>query len=182
MRLLQNRAWVALWALLQLLSPLNIGQAQAAMTPSPEAQTLHFKFMERKEGPGFTQDVYTREGTSLSFIRTDLQVTAELIEEVFELDLKAVIEHVKPTQPPDIKVVREPELKALSSTFLRMGFLTFESLGANTVRLEMSGLAMMEGRFVKLRYSDLSTNDPRKSSADAMLFFKHLMLLAPKPN
>ena len=167
---------------MHLLSPLQIGKAQAAMTPSPETQTLRFKFVERKEGPGFTQDVYTRDGTSLSFIRTDLQVTPELIEEVFELDLQAVIEHVKPTQAPDIKVVREAELKALSSTFLRMGFLTFESLGANTVRLEMSGLATMEGRFVKLRYSDPSTDDPRMSSADAMLFFRHLMSLAPKPN
>lgn len=182
MSLLKKKAWVALWAFLPLLGLPSSGHANATMTRSPETQTLHFKFVERSEGLGFTQDVYSRNGASLSFIRTNLIVKPETIEEVFEIDLQTIIQHLNLTQPPDIKVAREPELKALSSTFLRMGFLTFGDPKGGGVRLEMSGLAAMEGRFVKLRYSDPSTDDPRKSSADAMLFFRHLMSLAPKPN
>lgn len=145
---------------------------------APESRTLYFQFIKRVDGPGFSQDIYTRDGAALSFTRTNQLV--EDIDSVFEADLQGVISHLAFPIEPQITVAQEGELRALSPTLLRMGFLNFVSSGG-VHRLEISGLGTMEGKLVKLRYTDPAPTDPRKSSADAMLFFRHLMLLAPKP-
>lgn len=168
---------MALWSSILVQSPGFAGPPKAAMS-APESQTLYFQFIKRVDGPGFSQDVYSRDGTALSFTRTNVPV--EDIDTTFEVDLQGVISHLALPIEPQITVAREAELKALSPTLLRMGFLNFVS-GGTVHRLEISGLGAMEGKLVKLRYTDPSPTDPRKSSADAMLFFRHLLLLAPKP-
>jgi hypothetical protein len=145
--------------------------------PVPDSQTLQFRFIERINGPGFTQDVYSREGRSLSFTRTDFAATE--IELMFEQDIAGVITHLNLPSEPTITVAREPQLQSLSTSFLRMGFISYSQGGAVS-RLEITGIATMEGKVVKLRYTDSTPTDTRQSSADAMLFFKHLLNLAPR--
>lgn len=147
--------------------------------PVPDSQTLQFRFIERINGPGFTQDVYAREGRSLSFTRTDFAATE--IELMFEQDIAGVITHLNLPSEPTITVAREPQLQSLSASFLRMGFISYSQGGAVS-RLEITGIATMEGKVVKLRYTDSTPTDTRQSSADAMLFFKHLLNLAPRPH
>ena len=146
---------------------------------APETQTLHFKFIQRIDGPGYTQDVYSRDGKSLSFTRTDFLATE--VELIFEQDIAGLIAHLNLPNDPKVTVAQQPQLHSLSSSLLRMGFVSY-SQGETVTRLEITGLASMEGKLVKLRYTDPSPSDARQSSADAMLFFRHLLSLAPRPH
>lgn len=144
--------------------------------PAPSIQIIPesngFIWSRSVQGNGFVQQIYSKNGSSLSLVLTNFAVSQSA--EIMALELRQLERPLNAAQPGQIRLVTPKDMAAISASIRNLAFVTF---GPSPSRIEVVGLADVGGRILKMRYTNPSSTDPRIDASEAVAAFKQLAKL-----